>query len=90
MTLPVLLFFFSISECQNDDSATKQDLVVTGANLQATIGDLTPFTCYNVQVRARNGVGQSAPGPPSVDFYTEPEGRCLHKDFKRGFFSFFF
>lgn len=58
--------------------------MVTGANLQATIGDLVPFTCYNVRVRARNGVGQSMPGPPSIDFYTEPEGRCLCKGSESG------
>nr|KAG5708441.1 hypothetical protein BaRGS_026168 [Batillaria attramentaria] len=71
---PISNYIVQISECQSGDSSTKREVVVAGTTLQVTIRELLPFTCYQVQVQARNGIGRGMAGPLSNFFYTEPEG----------------
>ena len=52
-------------------------ILVNNKTTSIVIVDLIPHTSYQIQVKAKNGIGNSTPSSPSSIFITKPEGELV-------------
>ena len=64
--------------CRTADQEWEESraLLVNDKTTKIVVRDLIPHTPYQIQVIAKNAIGNSTPSSPSSIFITKPEGMC--------------